>query len=280
MSGLALRAASRVFARDGAVDPSPFLKSRKSRKYMGLQDDMAVVAAGRALEAAGLAAPLGPRVGLYLAVGHIPFEEKDIVPVLEASLDDAGDFDIGRFSRVGYPRANPLLTFRCLPNMPAFHVSVNFGIEGPYFVTYPGLAAFYDALEEATVALARGRIDVALVGGVAHQENFLVRHHFGRNLAPGEPKEELADAAAFVVLERGPAHLTEHGSELAPAAGERHGAPYAVAAEIAMCRERGETGYAHDETVRSGHRLRSSWSWTPLVGATDGSRGSAGPASP
>ncbi|NOU31826.1 MAG: hypothetical protein HOO96_28315 [Polyangiaceae bacterium] len=277
MSGIALRSASRVFAREGAVDPSPFLKSRKSRKYMGLQDDMAVVAAGRALEAAGLAAPLGPRVGLYLAVGHIPFEEKDIVPVLEASLDEAGDFDIGRFSRVGYPRANPLLTFRCLPNMPAFHVSVNFGIEGPYFVTYPGLAAFYDALEEATVALARGRIDIALVGGVAHQENFLVRHHFGRHLTPGEPKEELADAAAFVVLERGPADLTAHGSELASAAGVRHGAPYAVAAEIAARREQGQTGYVHDETVRSGHRLRSTWTWAD---ATGGSRESAGPASP
>lgn len=277
MSGVSLRAASRIFARDGSVDPSPFLKSRKSRKYMGLQDDMAVVAAGRALEAAGLTAPLGPRVGLYLAVGHIPFEEKDIVPVLEASLDEAGDFDIGRFSRVGYPRANPLLTFRCLPNMPAFHVSVNFGIEGPYFVTYPGLAAFYDALEEATIALGRGRIDVALVGGVAHQENFLVRHHFARGLDASAPKEELADAAAFLVLERGPAHLTAHASELAPAGGERHGAPYAVAAEIALCRERGETHFAHDETVRSGHRLRCTWNWAAV---TDGSRGSVGPANP
>ena len=51
-------------------DPRPFLRVRKNRKFMGLQDDLAVVAAGRALESAGLAdATLGERAGLNLAVG-------------------------------------------------------------------------------------------------------------------------------------------------------------------------------------------------------------------
>jgi hypothetical protein len=258
-SAIALRGAAHVFASDGAADPSRFLKSKKSRKYMGLQDDLAVLAAGEAIARAGLTTPLGPRVGLYMAVGHIPFQEKDILPVLEASLDDAGEFDVLRFSRVGYPKANPLLTFRCLPNMPAFHVSVNFGVEGPYFVTYPGLPAFYDALEEACVALRRERIDVALVGGVAHQDNFLVRHHFARRAPAGEAPEALADGAAFLVLARGDAHLLSHGAELCAPGGTRHGAPYALAAEISRRSALGETAFVHDETVRSGHRLRSAW---------------------
>jgi len=182
------------------IDPSSFLKVRKGRKYMGVQDDLAVVAAGRALGDAGLAGErLGERAGLYLAVGFIPFLEEDIAPVLAASLDEKGDFSMSRFSAGGFQRAHPLLTFRCLPNMPAYHVSVCFDVQGPYVVTYPGVGQAYLALEQACAALSDGRVDVALVGGVAHQKNFLVEHHFRRVDAP---IDELRDAAAFVVLER------------------------------------------------------------------------------
>jgi hypothetical protein len=164
---------------------------------MGPQDDLAVVAAGRALESAGLGGPLGERVGLFLAVGYIPFEEKDIDLLLGGSLED-GRFSMERFSTDGYTRVNPLITFRCLSNMPAYHVSVNFDLQGPYFVTYPGPGQFYVALQEALSALESGRVDAALVGGVAHQDNFLVRHHF-RRVEP--PAERLLDSAGVLVLE-------------------------------------------------------------------------------
>lgn len=181
-------------------DPTPFLKVRKSRKFMGTQDDLAVVATGRALASAGLSGPLGERAGLFLAVGYIPFREEDIGPVLAASMD--GDrFDVRKFGGGGFQRAHPLLTFRCLPNMPAYHVSVSFDVQGPYCVTYPGPAQLYAALQEAAAALDDGRVDVALVGGVAHQSNFLVRHHFAR-ISPPTAAEALRDAGALMVLER------------------------------------------------------------------------------
>jgi hypothetical protein len=85
--------------------------------------------------------------------------------------------------------------------MPAFHVSTNFDIQGPYFVTYPGPGQFYVALEEALTALGDGSIDVALVGGVAHQRNFLVESHFAR-VEPPVPADDLSDAAGFLILER------------------------------------------------------------------------------
>src|SRR5262245_40347683 len=103
-------------------DPQPFLRATKLRKYMGLQDELAVVAAGRALESAGWA-PGGvapERIGLYIVVGFIPFEESDILPLLQASLDERGHFSMEHFSTTGYRAVNGLLTFRCLPNMPAF----------------------------------------------------------------------------------------------------------------------------------------------------------------
>lgn len=183
-----------------ACDPSAFLKVKKSRKFMGIQDDLAVYCAGYALASAGLLGRAqGERTGLYLSVGYIPFQEADIGPVLDASVED-GRFSMRKFADGGYQRAHPLLTFKCLPNMPAYHVSVNFDLQGPYFVTYPGPGQLYTALEEAVNALVEGQIDIALVGGVAHQRNFLVEHHYLR-IEPPIDAERLRDAGAFVVLE-------------------------------------------------------------------------------
>jgi hypothetical protein len=207
-------AASVVLPAQGdapAADPHPFLRTRKSRKYMGLQDDLAVVATGRALSNAGLLS-LGPRAGLFLAVGAIPFREEDIDPVLAASLDPEGGFDLRLFGAGGFQKAHPLLTFRCLPNMPAYHVSACFDVQGPYVVTYPSAGQFYVALDEAIHALAEETIDVAIVGGVAHQTNFLVRQHFAR-LEPPVDASRLDDAAGVIILES-PASLSRRGARV------------------------------------------------------------------
>lgn len=184
----------------GACDAGPYLRIRKIAKFMGKQDAMAVVAAARAVQAAGLTAPLGERCGLFVAVGYIPFETSDINRLLDASLD--GDqFSMRRFATSAFGAINPLLTFRVLPNMPAFHVSLNLDIQGPYAVSYPGIGQFYAVLDEAIAAIDQKVIDVALVGAVADQRNFLVEHHFSRVAPPIEP-DALADAAAFMVIER------------------------------------------------------------------------------
>jgi 3-oxoacyl-(acyl-carrier-protein) synthase len=184
----------------GACDASPFVRMRKLRKFMGRQDELAVVAAARALKSASLAAPLGERCGLYLAVGYIPFDAVDIEQLLDASLD-AGRFSMQRFASNAFGAINPLLTFRVLPNMPAFHVSLNFDLQGPYVVSYPGAGQFYCVLEEALAALDSGAVDMALVGAVADQQNVLVEHHFSR-VTPPVDAGRLANAAAFLVMER------------------------------------------------------------------------------
>jgi hypothetical protein len=183
-------------------DAAAWLKVPKNRKFMGPQDELAVVAAGRALERAGRSAtPLGERAGLYMAVGYIPFEREQLTLLLENSKDPDGGFSMARFSTSAFTALKPLLTFRCLSNMPAFHVSLNFDLQGPYFVTYPGPGQMYVALQEAVEALRAREIDVALVCGVAHQRNALVEHHFAR-LDPPVPAEALLDGAGCLVLER------------------------------------------------------------------------------
>ena len=149
------------------------------RKFMGRQDELAVIAAARAVAAAALPKALGERCGLYLSVGFIPFEDADLAMLVDASTAE-GRFSMERFSTTAFRALSPLLTFRCLPNMPAFHVSLNLDVQGPYSVGYPGIGQFYLALEEAAAALDEGTIDLALVGGVADQDNVLVQHHFSR----------------------------------------------------------------------------------------------------
>jgi hypothetical protein len=169
---------------------------------MGVQDELAVVAAGRALASAATdAGALGARAGLYLAVGYIPFEREHVELLLRNSVDASRAFSMQRFSSDAFQALNPLLTFRCLPNMPAFHVSVNFDVQGPCLVSYPGPGQLYVVLEEATAALNAGEVDVALVVGVAHQRNFLVERHYAR-LDPALRPAQLRDAAGCLVLER------------------------------------------------------------------------------
>ena len=179
----------------------PYLKSRKMRKFMGKQDQLAVVAASLALQGRALSTEaLRERTGIYITVGYVPFERDDIEAMARHSVED-GTFSMERFSLDGIEQVNPLLTFRCLPNMPAFHVSLNCGIQGPYFVTYPGAGQFYLALERAVAALNANEIDHALVGAVADQDNFLVEFH--RTHKSSLRDRTCLDAGAFLLLERG-----------------------------------------------------------------------------
>lgn len=195
-------------ASDPGLDPRPLLKERKMRKFMGAQDRLALAAARAALESAGIAPEgpeLGPRAGLYLCVGYLPFEREDVDLVCEGSCSPEGRFDLGAFVGAGYEAINPLLTFRCLSNMPAYHTSTNLGIQGPYVTSYAGRGQLYTCLEEALWALHEGQIERALWGGVAYQRNFLVEHHLTRVERPLSSAGEtlpIGDGAGVVVLER------------------------------------------------------------------------------
>jgi 3-oxoacyl-(acyl-carrier-protein) synthase len=144
---------------------------------------------------------LGSNAALAMCVGFLSFDRKDTDPVVALSAGANGEFSMTRFAAEGMRKTHPLLTFRCLPNMPAFHVSVNFDIRGPYLATYPGIAQTYGCIEQAVRWLRDGKVAVALVGAVAHQHNFLVEHHLSRVAYPAD-LTAICDAGAVFVLER------------------------------------------------------------------------------
>ncbi|MCP4691820.1 MAG: hypothetical protein GY859_27490, partial [Desulfobacterales bacterium] len=133
--------------------PAVFLRARKTLKFMSKQDRLAVAAGGKALTRAGaMEERPGLRRGVFMAVGFIPFRREE-ADRLCARAQQNGRFSMEKFSTEGYDGVNPILAFSCLPNMPAHHLSANFDIQGEYFITYPGVAQFYLALQEAVARL-------------------------------------------------------------------------------------------------------------------------------
>jgi 3-oxoacyl-(acyl-carrier-protein) synthase len=181
--------------------PLQFLRQRKTLKFMSKQDRLALEAAGLAVEMSKVPSRvLRDHAGVFLTVGYIPFE-LDTAAELCAGSMEGNRFSMKKFSGEAIENINPLLAFACLPNMPAHHVAMNLEILGGYFITYPDSTQMYGALLESLLQLQEGQIDLALVGGVADQSNFLVRHHFKKTCNRSVP-EELADCAGFLVLER------------------------------------------------------------------------------
>lgn len=184
----------------GEGDARDFLRTPKMRKLLGVWDALAILAASRAIEAAGLPPSLGEKAGLFVTVGHVPLRKDILDSLLEDSLDENGDFSVPLHAKGGYLNFNPLWTFRSLTNAPAFFVSACFDLQGPYFVTFSEPGQFYLALEEGILALREGRAEIAVVGATVDQDNYMVQFHFERTRPP-VPKEELRDGAGFLVLE-------------------------------------------------------------------------------
>ena len=176
------------------------LRDRKALKLMAKHDQLAVAAAKRAAaDAAWDGVACGARTGVYFSIGYIPFEQSSLDDLYRnASVD--GRLDVQRGSTDAFQAINPLMTFKCLPNMPVFHVSHEMGISGSYFVTYPGPGQWFLALEKALQDLVERRVDYAFVGAAADQRNELVHHHYTRLLPDRLPY--LVDSAAVLVLVR------------------------------------------------------------------------------
>ncbi len=158
------------------------LKDKKLFKFLSKQDALGLSAAGQAWSQAQIEridANYSERTGIYLCVGILPFEDGPLHTLYENSKE--GDhFSMKNFSNKAFPAMNPLLTFKCLPNMPLFHISNNFQITGRYFMTYPGIPEWFEVLKRAIDDLNEGVVEYAIVGAIADQQNFLVSHHLQR----------------------------------------------------------------------------------------------------
>jgi 3-oxoacyl-[acyl-carrier-protein] synthase II len=186
-------------ARDASAAGFLSGPQRKLAKYMSPTTTMAVAAAGRALEDAGLLDGDRADMALYVVADLIAFDVSAVGRAMDACKDDDGGLDLERLGADGLRLCHPLMPFRMLLNMPLGIISIVFGLRGENQILYPGAAQAGVLLESALRGVRSGRLRRVLWGGTAHRHSLLP---LCTALRTGRLEREApADAAAFVVLE-------------------------------------------------------------------------------
>ena len=195
--------------------PQDFIAEAKLIRLMSRDAQLAVAAAHLALQDAGLGenrcyAP--EDIGVFGATGLAGLPVREIAPMLKASTDAAGQFDLTKFGDAGLRAVSPILSFKILSNMPICFVSICENLQGPSAVYTPWEGHGARAIESGVLALLDGDARCVLVGGCdvkTHELAFLALeqlglfeswHRTGTGLAPGE-------GAVFLVLETAAAAL-------------------------------------------------------------------------
>ena len=188
----------------------PFVSEVKTARLMNRDAHLAVAAARLALRDAGLrvgAEYSAGDIGLFGATGLAGLPLNDVAPLIKASSDTGGQFDIFRFGEAGLRAVSPILSFKILANMPMCFVAINEGIKGPNAIYTPWEGQGAQAIESGIRALRNGHARCALVGGCdvkTHELSFLsLQQHgvfdswpaAGCGIVPGE-------GGVFLVLER------------------------------------------------------------------------------
>jgi beta-ketoacyl-acyl-carrier-protein synthase II len=125
----------------------------KEARRIARASQVALVAARKAMADSGLATPFSDaeRVGVYFGTAIGGFER--------------AEEGLQMLRSQGYARINPFAVPSALPNMPAFHVTQDFGALGPNATITTACATGTQTVGEAALAIRAGRADVILAGG-------------------------------------------------------------------------------------------------------------------
>lgn len=148
-------------------DPKLYVAKRKNLKMMTPAIQFGMAAAKIAIDDSGLdwEAWDPDRVGIAVGTGSSGGEIDMVIPALEASVDETGEFDIVRFGQEGMDQINPLWLIRGLSNAVLGHVSAAHRVKGYNTNICNSGASGLQAIGEAARAIATGRADVMIAGG-------------------------------------------------------------------------------------------------------------------
>jgi 3-oxoacyl-[acyl-carrier-protein] synthase II len=194
-------------------DPAEFVQNKKLLKLMNREAQLAFSAAGQALEHSDLRGRCAPdRMGVFLGTGLTTGDLESLVPIVERSIDEGGEFSYSRLGATALTKCNPLLSFKILPNMALSYISIEHNLRGPNMVFNPWPGNTVQAILEAARAIELGEIDCALTGGCDSKctyVSFLTLSHLGLLSEKGRAVPFSSDAdgtipgegAACLVLE-------------------------------------------------------------------------------
>ncbi|MHC5056974.1 MAG: beta-ketoacyl synthase N-terminal-like domain-containing protein [Planctomycetota bacterium] len=184
------------------LDPAERLGGRRMVKYLSEAGVLGCVAAREAMDESGARSRVRPEcIGLFAGTGLASTSIEEVLPVIEASLDERGRFSCRLFGERGLAATNPLLSFKILSNMAPCIVSMLEGVRGPSLIFTPSQGQAAGALCEAWQAVATGEVECALTGAADDPTNPATVVHLMQagDLAAGDA---LAAAAAYLVFER------------------------------------------------------------------------------
>lgn len=146
------------------LDPKAWVKRRKDVKLLS-RDSLLAVGAARDLLDAHVAALPEDRfaAGLFLGVGLEEGDPDELTRTLVPSTKD-GAVQMDALAAEGMGQMNPLASLKTLPNMALGHIAIQCGLRGPNYALSPFDSAGLQAVGEATRAIQRGEIDVAVAG--------------------------------------------------------------------------------------------------------------------
>jgi 3-oxoacyl-(acyl-carrier-protein) synthase len=177
------------------------LGGRRMLKYMSDAAVLGCLAGREALEDAHAKVRFSPeRIGLYAGTGLATADIDEVRAMVEASIDERGQFSCRLLGERGLAATNPLLSFKILANMPPCLISIMECIKGPNLIFTPWEGQTGAALLEAWRAVASGEVDCALAGAAdnaAHPATFIYLHQAGLLRLNEYP----ASGAAYLVFE-------------------------------------------------------------------------------
>jgi 3-oxoacyl-[acyl-carrier-protein] synthase II len=208
-SPLGAESACPSVARVADFDVQRYFPENKSLRLMNRDAELAVVAAGLAIEDARLEVDRtypADEIGLFGSTGLSGMPAEEIGRLVEHAAAADGSLDLERFGRAALRRIRPVLSFKILANMPICFVSIFHRLCGPNAVYTPWEGQGAQAIAAGIRAVRRGDVPCAVVGGcdVKTHEMALLSlqqlgalrswNEYGRGTVPGE-------GAAFLVLE-------------------------------------------------------------------------------
>ncbi|TVS08840.1 MAG: hypothetical protein EA423_00765 [Phycisphaerales bacterium] len=152
---------------------------RKFVKVMARDTELAVVAAGLAVEDAGLTTRAGEgeptyapgRMGCHIGAGLMATELKELTSALATAIGEDGQFGLDAWGSKGINNLQPLWLLKYLPNMLACHVTILHGCEGPSNTLTDAEASGLLSLGESARVIQRGDAEVCFSGGAESKLN-------------------------------------------------------------------------------------------------------------
>ena len=184
-------------------DPKQYVRPRKALKVMCREIQTAFAASQMAIEDAGLAESLSGGADQTVspsAIGTVFGSEMlygpptEMLDSIQACVRSDGSVDASHFGTAAMRGIMPLWMLKYLPNMPACHVGISAGAQGPNNSIILGDVSGPAALVEAASCVDRGVADYMISGATGTRINTTRLNYSGDYPIP-EPADPIANSS-------------------------------------------------------------------------------------